>query len=264
MADVMSLSTAHSGEPTLGAPHDEIEPGLLATLVRENADLAAELRARTSELRRTRAEIALTAATERHRLERELHDGAQNRLVALQIRLTIAQERADDDAPAIAALLRRISEDAEALGAELRRIAWGVYPPVLATHGLAEALRSEAHASAVAVRVVAEDVGPSRRGIEVAVYLCCLEAMQNAAKHAGRGIEVTVSLRQHGDMLMFNVSDDGCGFDAAATDGSGLAGMRERIGSLGGRLDVASVRGRGTTVAGVVPWPVRPAGTDGQ
>ena len=234
-----------------------------ARLALENARLEAELQATTNELRRSRARIAIAAAAERHRLERELHDRAQNRLVALQIRLGLAQELVEDSAPEVAALLAELGDQAEAVGEELCRIARGIYPPMLATRGLAEALVAEARFSGVAVRVLASPVGFSTPGVELAVYLCCLEAIQNAAKHAGRDVRVTVRLGREQDELAFSVEDDGRGFDPASADGSGLAGMRDRIASMGGRLEVSSIPGHGTTVAGAVPWPEPAGGSHG-
>jgi signal transduction histidine kinase len=230
-------------------PHDA------ATLALENVRLEAELRATTDELRRSRARIATAAAAERRRLERELHDGAQNRLVALQIRLGIAQEQAE--APDVARLLAELGDQAEAVGEELRRIARGIYPALLATYGLAEALTAEARHSGVAVEILASRVGSSTPEVELAVYLCCLEAMQNAAKHAGRDARVTVRLSGDEDELTFSVEDDGCGFEPASAEGSGLAGMEDRIAPLGGRLQVSSTPGDGTIVTGAVPWPAR-------
>jgi signal transduction histidine kinase len=212
---------------------------------------------------RTRERIAMTAAAERHRFERELHDRAQNRLVALQIRLGLVQERAEESAPDVARLLAELGSQAEAVGEELRDIAHGIYPPLLATHGLAEALIAEARLSGVAVRIVAGPIGSSTRPAELAVYLCCMEALQNAAKHAGRDVQVTVRLGRDEDELTFSVEDDGCGFEPATAEGSGLTGMRDRITALGGRLEVSSIRGRGTTVAGVVPWCPRAANARG-
>jgi signal transduction histidine kinase len=232
-----------------------------AALQQDNARLEAELRAMTCELRRSRVRVAIAAADERCRLERELHDRAQNRLVALQIRLGLARERAEESAPAVATLLAELGDQAEAVGEELRRIACGVYPPRLATHGLADALTAEARFCGVAVRVVAGRLGFSAPGVELAVYQCCLEAIQNAAKHAGRDVRVTVRLGRDGDDLTFSVQDDGRGFAPAATEGSGLAGMRDRIALLGGRLEVSSSAGRGTTVAAVVPWPAKTTNT---
>jgi signal transduction histidine kinase len=230
-----------------------------AALALENARLEAELRATTDELRCSRVRIVTAAAAEHHRLERELHDGAQNRLVALRIRLGVAQEQAE--APGVATLLSELGDQAEAVGEELRRIARGIYPSLLTTFGLAEALTAEARVSGVAVQILASRVGSSTPEVELAVYLCCLEAMQNAAKHAGRDARVIVRLSRDEDELTFSVEDDGCGFEPASAKGSGLAGMEDRIVPLGGRLEISSTPGHGTTVAGAVPWPAQPDNT---
>jgi signal transduction histidine kinase len=217
-----------------------------APLALENARLEAELR-------RSRAAVDDAVAAEGQRLRRELHDRAQNRLVALQIRVGLATERVQDVAPEVAPLLAEIGDQAEAAGEELRRIARGIDPPLLGTRGLAEALRAEVAFCGIAVRIVAGPLGSTTRETGLAVYLCCLEAIQNAAKHGGRGVSVTVRLSRTADDLTFCVDDDGSGFDAAATDGSGLSGMRGRVAEAGGRLEIASARGQGTTVLGVVP-----------
>ena len=131
---------------------------------------------------------------------------------------------------------------------------------MLTTLGLAAALAAEAAHSAISVRVSAEEVGVSEPEVELAVYLCCLELMQNAAKHAGSGATVAVELGLDGDKLVFSVRDDGCGFDHRATPwGAGLTGIRDRIRSVGGRLEVVAETGAGTTATGVVPWPFRAA-----
>jgi signal transduction histidine kinase len=263
----LSAQTTQASTPVPGGPLVGLSVGIAvgrtsrdaAALALENARLEAELRATTDELRRSRVRIVTAAAAERRRLERELHDGAQNRLVALQIRLGIAQEQAE--APDVANLLSELGDQAEAVGEELRRIARGIYPPLLATYGLAEALTAEARLSGVAVEILASRVGASTPEVELAVYLCCLEAMQNAAKHAGRDASVTVRLSCDEDELTFSVEDDGCGFEPASAQGSGLAGMGDRIVPLGGRLEVTSTLGYGTRVVGAVPWLPRTENT---
>jgi signal transduction histidine kinase len=226
-------------------------------LTHENARLEAELAETARELRRSRARIASAAAAERERLRRELHDRAQSRLVALQIRLGLARELVEQAAPEVAPLLAEISEQTEAAAGELRRIASGVDPPLLTTRGLAAALAAEVRFCGIPVRVVAGRLGFSARDTELAVYLCCLEAIQNAAKHGGPDVAVTVRLDRSGEVLAFRIEDDGCGFEPARINGSGLDGMRSRMGGLGGRLDISSVPGRGTVVAGAVPWSLR-------
>jgi signal transduction histidine kinase len=222
------------------------------------AAIVSERRRAALELVQSRARIAAAGAEERRRLESELHDRAQNRLVGLQIRLTLAEERTQQTAPEVAATLAGLVEDAEAVGEELRRIAHGVSPQLLATHGVVDALKGECAHSGIAVQIAAEDVGLSAPAVETAVYLCCLEAIQNAAKHAGRGASVAVRLRREGDELEFSVHDTGRGFDPRVTArGGGLTGLKDRIETVGGRVTIVTSPGRGTTVAGVVPWPPR-------
>jgi signal transduction histidine kinase len=222
------------------------------------AAVVTERRRVSLELVRSRARIAAAAAEERRRIERELHDSAQNRLVGIQARLRIASELAEQQAPELAETLERTTEDAAAASEELRRIAHGIAPPLLATYGVVDALRAESAHSAVAVRIVAGDVGRSTPEIETPVYLCCLESVQNAAKHAGSGASVTVLLRREADELIFTVHDDGRGFDTGdSARGAGLTGLRDRVETVGGRVQITATPGRGTTVAGVVPWPPR-------
>jgi signal transduction histidine kinase len=222
------------------------------------AAIVSERRRASLELVESRARLAAAGAEERRRLEGELHDRAQNRLVGLQIRLSLARDRTEQTAPEVAATFSGLIEEAEAVGEELRRIAHGISPPLLATRGLVDALRAECAHSGIAVQIAAEDVGLSKPDVETAVYLCCLESIQNAAKHAGRGARVTVRLRREGDELAFSVHDTGRGFDPRVTArGAGLTGIRDRIETVGGRVETVAAPGRGTTVAGAVPWPPR-------
>jgi signal transduction histidine kinase len=210
------------------------------------------------ELAEARARNAAARAEERRRLEGELHDSAQNRLVGLQIRLRLAHDRTEQVAPDVAATLGELAQEAEAVGEELRRIAHGMPPPLLATRGLGDALRAECAVSGIAVQIEAGDLGLSAPDVETAVYLCCLESIQNAAKHAGRDASVTIRMRREGHELAFSVADTGRGFDPRVTPpGAGLTGVRDRIDTVGGRVEIVAASGRGTTVAGVVPWPPR-------
>jgi signal transduction histidine kinase len=194
------------------------------------AAIMTERRRATLQLVRSRARIAAAGAEERRRLEHELHDSAQNRVVALQIHLRLAQEQAEQAAPEIAAALQKVLEDAEGLADELRRVAHGISPALLATHGVVAALRTESTHSGIAVHIVAHEIGRSTPDIETAVYLCCLESIQNAAKHAGSRASVTVALRRDADRLAFSVHDGGRGFDPTVTPpGAGLTGLRDRI-----------------------------------
>ena len=132
---------------------------------------------------------------------------------------------------------------------------------MLATHGLVDALRTECAASAVAVQITADDIARSVPDVETAVYLCCLEAVQNASKHAGRDASVKIDLRREGNELAFIVHDTGNGFDPAAANGRGpgLASSHARIHAAGGQVNIVSAPGSGTTVTGVAPWPPRRA-----
>jgi signal transduction histidine kinase len=212
------------------------------------------------ELAESRARGASARAEERRRIEVDLHDSAQNRLVGLQIRLGVAQERTEQSAPEVAAALTGLIQEAVAVGHELRRIAHGGSPPRLATQGLVDALRTECALSAIPVRIMAEDVGRSAPEVETAVYLCCLESVQNAAKHAGRDASVTIRLRSLGNELAFDVHDTGRGFDYESTAwGAGLTGLHDRIHGVGGKVEIVAPPGDGTTVTGAVPWPARAA-----
>jgi signal transduction histidine kinase len=224
------------------------------------AAIVSERRRAALELVQSRARIAAAGAEERRRLEGELHDSAQNRLVGMQIRLRLAQERAEQTAPEVAGTLAGLLDDAEAVGDELRRIAHGISPALLATRGLVDALRAECLHSGIAVHIAADDIGLSAPEVETAVYLCCLESIQNAAKHAGSRASVTVALRRVRNELAFSVHDSGRGFDPTFTaPGAGLTGVRDRIDTVGGQVEITAAPGRGTTVAGVVPWPPRAA-----
>jgi signal transduction histidine kinase len=225
----------------------------LAAIVSEHQRVARELA-------RSHARVATAGADERHRLERELHDSTQNRLTALQVRLGLAQERTAPTLPEVAATFEGLIGEAAAVGDELRRIGQGISPPLLAAQGLTAALRAEAAHSSIPVRVTGARVGLSEPDVEIAAYFCCLELIQNAAKHAGPGASVTVRLEREADKLAFSVHDTGRGFDQRTTTrGAGLTGIKDRIDTVGGRIEITGGSGRGTTVTGVVPWPPRAA-----
>ena len=205
------------------------------------------------DLRGSRARLVASADSERRRMERSLRDGAEQRLMLAQLKLTQA-ERAVTDDPGASAQLAELRAEIERAGTELRDLAHGIYPAVLESDGLAGALSQAAGRSSMPVTVAA---GSDRfpRPIEAAVYFCCLEALQNAGKHVGEGGSATVTLERDAEGgLLFSVTDDGPGFDpGAASGGRGLQNMRDRIGALGGRLLVDSSPGRGTAVTGQVP-----------
>jgi len=205
------------------------------------------------ELQESRRRI-VTAQDERARkLERDIHDGAQQQLVALSVKLGLVEQFAASDEAKARALLAELKSDAADALENVRDLARGIYPPVLADHGLAAALEAQARKAPVPTAVEGDGVGRFPQEIEAAVYFCCLEAVQNVAKYAG-ATRVTVSLAASNGDLIFSVADDGVGFDLAATArGAGLTNMRDRLEALGGAFHVESAPGRGTVVHGGIP-----------
>ena len=202
----------------------------------------------------SRTRLIAAADEERQRIADDLHDGAQQRLVALAIRLAhvedlLAHEHED--------ARRRVQAIREELGKALDEIvdlARGVYPSALATQGPAEALRAIAASAPIATTVTAYDLTRHSQDLERAVYFCCLEALQNAFKHADGATDISVVLHENTEGLALTVDDNGSGFDPSeVADGHGIANMADRLGALGGELTIDSERGRGTTVRGHVP-----------
>ena len=185
--------------------------------------------------------------------QRLVHDGAQQRLVALRITLGLARQVAGSSPQEADELLAQTEQEAQDALEELRDLARGIYPPLLADLGLAAALEAQARKAALPVTVEAPDLGRYSQDVEAAVYFCVLEALQNAAKYAQAG-QARVTLGHDGRALTFTVGDDGRGFDQAATPmGTGVQGMADRLAALGGTLRVTSARGHGTQVTGRVP-----------
>ena len=204
-------------------------------------------------LRSTRREAAQAAATERERLERDLHDGAQQRLLALRMKLTVVQRLLDSDPTRGAQLLSETGPDIDAALHELRELAHGIAPGLLLQEGLAPALAQLAHRSSRPVIVNIEPVQRLDGAVEQAVYYCCAEALQNAAKHAGDRARIELTLRVHGQELVFSVSDDGPGLGQdPAAGGHGLFNMRRRMADVGGSLVIERRRGGGVLVEGAV------------
>src|SRR5450755_4427605 len=212
-----------------------------------------ELRAQAAALRESRARIVASGDAERRRVERNLHDGAQQNLVALAVNLRLARDIIGEDPGGAAEMLDEIAGEVKRTIQELRELAHGIYPPLLADSGLGEALRAAAGRSPLAVRVRADQVGRYSAEIEAAVYFCCLEALQNAAKHApGAAVEVAVWEESGG--LLFVVSDDGPGFDAdKARQGHGFVNMADRLGAIGGTVRWQSEPGHGAQIRGSLP-----------
>ena len=203
-----------------------------------------------------RAPTSEALAAERRRLERDLHDGVQNELVALIIKLALVQEDPRTP-PALADVLGGLEARAQAALDSTRAIVRGIDPPLLGAFGLTEALRAQAARAAIDVSIV----GTASRSSEVAegdVYFCCSEAIQNAAKHAGRTAKVKLSPQHQHGALAVRIADDGRGFDPAHTRyGAGLQNIRERIENLNGSFKVVSKPGRGTVLTVSLPWPAR-------
>jgi len=245
---------------------DDADDEGLARVVRlvaaalQNAELDAELRRTVDELRRSntdlrasRARIVTVADDERRRLERDLHDGAQSHLTGIAVKVQLARALAAADPAGAAEVLTEIEHDLATANAQLRSLAHGIFPPLLLTGGLRDALPGVAAHAPTHVEVGEITADRFDRQIEAAVYFCCAEAVQNAAKHAGSDAHVTIDVRVDEATLTFTVHDDGCGFDAATTiAGHGLTNMADRLGALGGTLDVTS-DASGTTIAGTVP-----------
>ncbi len=218
-------------------------------------DSLDEVRRQADELRRSRARIVAATDHERRRIERDLHDGAQQHLVALAVSTRLARQLADSDPDATKEMLDQIASDLQDAVQELRNLAHGIYPPLLMDRGLPDALRAAANRATLPTEVDAEGIGRYPQQVEAAIYFCCLEALQNAGKHAGVGATITIRLREDQGALLFDVTDSGAGFDPAsgAASGHGFVNMADRVGAFGGSVRVDSALGRGTSIVGRVP-----------
>jgi signal transduction histidine kinase len=224
---------------------------VLATV--RHDQVTSKLATSLHELDVSRQRIARAADLERSRIERDLHDGAQQRLIGLRIKLSLAEEIAARDPVAGARAVHELGGDVDQALEELRSLAHGVYPSLLSDRGILDALRSVAAESPLPVHFGARGVTRQPPEVETAVYFACLEAVQNAIKHARGATALWVTLRQD-QALGFEVRDDGAGFTPLDGDGNGgLRNMRDRMEAVGGRLTVESAPGDGTRVRGVVP-----------
>jgi signal transduction histidine kinase len=227
--------------------------GAIALITAKNVELDTAWNSALRNLRESRARLVQAGDLERRKLERDLHDGVQQRLVALGIDVTLARERAKTD-PELDERLEQIARELDDTLDELREVAHGLYPPILSDWGLVPALERVTRRSPTAITMRAGDIGRYPPEIESAVYHCCHEAIQNATKHAGPSARITVELREHDHELTFRVSDDGPGFDLAQpVSSSGLRNIRDRIGALDGHISIVTAPGQGTAVAGSVP-----------
>jgi signal transduction histidine kinase len=250
----------HQGEP-LGAvtvtkpANDPLRPtedkliedvASQAGLVLRNVRLIEELRA-------SRQRIVAAQDAAARRLERNIHDGAQQQLVALTVKQRLAASLVSPGDERLRAMIEELASDTTSALEDLRDLARGIYPPLLADKGLVAALGSQGKRSPVPVNVESDGIGRYSQEIEAAVYFCCLEGLQNVAKYA-EATTATIRLADGADSLTFEVTDDGRGFDPASTGyGTGLQGMADRLDALGGSLEVRSVPGQGTRIVGRVP-----------
>jgi signal transduction histidine kinase len=259
-ADERAVPVRH-GDEVLGAISVRTPPS--EPLAADRERLVTDVAAQTGlvlrnvrlieELRESRRRI-VTAQDERAKaLERNIHDGAQQQLVALAVKQRLAASLVERDPARATAMLAEIGDDTQDALGTLRDLARGIYPPLLADRGLGEALEAQARKSPLPVAVETDGIGRYPQEVEAAVYFSCLEALQNVAKYAGAS-RASIALAATNGTLRFEVADDGAGFDAAATSyGTGLQGMADRLDAVGGSLSVRSEVGTGTTIAGQVP-----------
>jgi signal transduction histidine kinase len=224
-----------------------------AGLVLKNVGLTADLQARLVDLRASRQRLVAAQDDERRRLERNLHDGAQQHLVALKVKLGLAEMLATRDPERARATVAELKHDADEALETLRDLARGIYPPLLADRGLPTALQAQARKATLPVTIEADGIGRYSQDTEAALYFCILEALQNIQKYA-QASRAVVRLREDGDKLSVEVLDDGRGFDVASTSrGNGLTNMEDRLDALGGTLYIVSSPGSGTTLRVILP-----------
>jgi signal transduction histidine kinase len=268
--DDYATSVQHQGEP-LGAlsvampasdpmdpPKEKLVRDLAAQLglVLRNERLTEELRSKLVELQAAQKRLVSAQDHERRRLERNIHDGAQQQLVALTVKARLARQLTEREPAKAAEMLTQIEAETQTALEDLRDLARGIYPPLLADKGLVAALEAQARRSPVPTVIDAGDLGRPPQDIEAAVYFSTLEALQNVGKYA-RASTAMIRLRIVDGVLSFTVNDDGRGFDPSTTGyGTGLQGIADRIGALDGSLIVTSQVGAGTTIAGRLPLNV--------
>ncbi len=251
------------GREAFGREDEDVlhELGRQIGLALRNSQLDSELRSsleeltrRSEELRESRARLVVASDAERRRIERDLHDGAQQQLVAVAIKAGLARDLAESDPTEAKVVLGQLTAEVHSALDGLRDLAHGVYPPLLLERGLGEALGAAVGRRAAGGRVEAAHVGRYSPEIEATVYFCCLEALQNAAKHAGENATVRIRVWETEEGLQFEVADNGPGFDQSSRrSGAGLTNMRDRIGAIGGTLAVDTAPNAGTRIRGAIP-----------
>ncbi len=266
-ATSLRVPVRHQGE-LLGALSIEKKPGDAVTPVEEklvndlaaqaglvirNVALTEQLLDHIEQLRASRQRLVQAQDEERRRLERNLHDGAQQQLVALSVKLRLADGLVERDAAKAREVLAGLQTDATDAIENLRDLARGIYPPLLADKGLIAALNSQARKAAIPTEVVEDGIARYPQDVEATIYFCALEALNNAAKYSGAS-RAEVRLAQEDGSVTFAVTDDGAGFDKKEIGyGTGLRGMADRIDAVNGTLAVRSAPGQGTTVSGRIP-----------
>jgi|SRR4051812_45083230 signal transduction histidine kinase len=211
------------------------------------------LRAEVEDLHASRARLVDAADAERRALERQLHDGVQQQLVAIAVNLQLAGGLCETDTTAARALLAEIARDARDALEGLRRLSADLYPPLIGARGLVVALRSAGADAGVVTHVEADPLPELRPELAATVYFCCVETLRNVAQHAGPGAKAMVSVGIEDNALVFAVADDGCGFDTGQPSNGGLRQIGDRVAAFGGHLELESVSGRGTRVSGHLP-----------
>lgn len=254
-----------------GEPFTETEDTVLTEIARQiglalhNVQLDTalqasldELKLRNQELQESRARIVAAGDAERRKLERNLHDGAQQHLVALAVKLRLAHDAVEDDPEDAMGMIDEIKGDVQTAIAELRALAHGIFPPLLVSGGLCDALPAAVARAGLPTTLELDNVGRYGNDIEAAVYFCTLEALQNAGKHAGEHATATVRVTETDGALQFEIRDDGAGFEVhadASGAGHGFVNMADRLGAFGGKVSVVSTPGNGTAITGTVPLP---------
>jgi signal transduction histidine kinase len=222
-----------------------------ASLALEHARLQAEVQAQLEQVRASRARIVEAGDAERRRLERDLHDGAQQRLVTLSLALAMARDRAAEADPALGSLIESASKEAREAINELRELARGIHPAVLTQTGLAGAIQALAERSPVPITITEVPQQRFPAAIEATAYFVVSEALANVAKHS-RASVACVTIHTLPDSLVVSVSDDGSG-GATPEGGSGLRGLNDRVAAVGGRLHIDSPPGAGTRLEADIP-----------
>lgn len=249
-------------------PFTEENDRVLTELARQvglalhNAQLDNALQATLDEVRKTNAELQASRARivaagdkERRKLERNIHDGAQQQLVALKVKLSLVKALQTSNPESAQEILGQLSGDIDETVQSVRDLAQGVYPKMLELHGLVAALNGAATKATIPTGVEVEgEIGRHDQDLEAAIYFCCLEALQNASKHAGEGAQAMVRVRETAEAIEFSVADDGAGFDMSGEGlGMGFVNMADRVGAIGGSIKVKSAPGEGTSITGRIP-----------